>query len=134
LKNVKKLKEMLSGVKISFRMESIRILVFTPEVLIMKEQKELANLDIEIGMLGLFLNIVEENIIAKVLLREIKMIDYFKPEALIGLNNKLFIDESFRSDDKSMIDGFPRPSYLDDSASNTQRQTNRSGSNWQSQF
>ena len=71
---------MLSGTIFSLRLEALRFSVYTPGMQIKRQQSELPNLHFDLGPLCVALAIQDERLIAKVLIKEIKLLDYFKKE------------------------------------------------------
>lgn len=78
---MQKLKDMLEGFKFSFRLEGVRVSIFTPEFKIVKEHKILPNMEFDLALFGIYLTIVEGNVVVKIMLREMKLVDYFAREA-----------------------------------------------------
>lgn len=71
---------MLTGFKFSMRLEGVKIKVFT-EKKIRKQQQELPHFEFNLDMVTVMAEIRNVNLVAKVLLKEIRLIDFFKREA-----------------------------------------------------
>lgn len=69
---------MVSGLKFSLRLESIKLQVFTQQLSIKREHKQLPNLEFELAILAVLVSVQNTNVVLKVLLKEIKLLDYFK--------------------------------------------------------
>jgi hypothetical protein len=63
--------------KFVLKLEGVRVAVQIPTHKIIREHKELPNLEFFIGLVSVSLGIVEQNVIVKVVLKEIKLIDYY---------------------------------------------------------
>lgn len=71
---------MLSGTRLSFRLERVRMAINTPGLKIRREHKDMPNFEYDLGMLYVQTVIEGANVIAKVMIKEMKVIDYFKRE------------------------------------------------------
>ena len=72
---------MLGGFKFTLKLEAIRANVFTGKKII-KQHIELPQLQFEIGVIAVLMNIQNANVNIKVLVKEIKLLDYYKREMM----------------------------------------------------
>ena len=80
IKKKEVLKGMLSGTLFSLRLEAVRFSIYTPGMMIKRQQQELPNLHFDLGPLCVAVAIQNERLVAKILIKEIKLLDYFKKE------------------------------------------------------
>jgi len=78
MKNKQKMKEFLQGLKFSFRLEGVRLFVFAPSLQAVRQKKVQPSLEFQLNMLAVIASIIQENAVAKVLIKEIKLCDHFK--------------------------------------------------------
>jgi hypothetical protein len=71
---------MISGTKFSLRLEAIKLGVYAPEIVIKREHRELPILEYEFGILAVLASINGAILTAKVLAKEMKMIDVYRRE------------------------------------------------------
>lgn len=71
---------MLRGFKFSLRLESVKLQLFIPENKIVREHKLLPNFEFDLSILGVFVDILDQNVIVRVLLKEIKVNDFFRKD------------------------------------------------------
>lgn len=80
LKNKQKYRELLTAVKFVLKLEGVRATVSIPDKKIVRQHKEEPNLEMQMGIVAVLLGVMEQNVIVKVLLKEIKVVDYYKRE------------------------------------------------------
>ena len=71
---------MLSGTRVSFRLEGIKVAINTPGLKIRREHKDLPNFEYDMGLLYIHAILEGSNLIAKIMIKEMKVIDYYKRE------------------------------------------------------
>jgi hypothetical protein len=75
------MREMLSGFKFSLRVEGIKAKLFGNKKIV-KAHQPLPRLEFCLDMLTVTAGIQGQNLLAKVLLKEIRLVDYFKKDPL----------------------------------------------------
>jgi hypothetical protein len=81
------LKDMLMGFKFSLRLEKIHAKIF-PKKRIKRQHQELPCIEFNLEMLAVIAQVHSLNLVAKVLLKEIRLIDYFKREDQRNFNSR----------------------------------------------
>ena len=71
---------MLSGTKLTFRLEGVKVAINTPGLKIKREHKELPNFEYDLNLLYVHAVLEGANVVAKVMVKEMKVVDYFKRE------------------------------------------------------
>jgi hypothetical protein len=90
---------MLTGFRFTLRLEAIRAKVFA-EKRIRKQQQDLPALEFNLDIVAVIASLINTNLVAKVLLKEIKLVDYFKREAPRSFSRQVNnISRGPRSDD-----------------------------------
>ena len=67
------LRAILGGFNLNFKMEGIKIKIFTANV-IKKQNVQIPSLEIDIGVIAILMGIQQEKVALKVLLKEIKIV------------------------------------------------------------
>lgn len=81
IQNTQVLRDMLTGFKFSLRLEGIKAKLFGNKKMVRAHQP-LPRVEFCLDLLALSANIQGANLLAKVLLKEIRLVDYFKREPL----------------------------------------------------
>lgn len=71
---------MLSGTRISFRLQGVKVAINTPGLKIVREHKDLPNFEYDLNMVYVHAIIEGANVVAKLMINEMKVLDYFKRE------------------------------------------------------
>ena len=71
---------MLSGTRLTFRLEGVKVAISSPGLKIRREHKELANFEFDLNLLYIHAILENANLVAKVMIKEMKVIDHFKRE------------------------------------------------------
>ena len=71
---------MLSGTRLSFRLEGVKVAISAPNLKIRREHKDIPNFEYEMNLLYTHAVIEGANVVAKVMIKEMRVIDYFKRE------------------------------------------------------
>ena len=79
--NTQVLRDMLTGFKFSLRLEGVRAKLFGNKKMV-KAHQPLPRLEVCVDLLAVSANIQGQNLVAKVLLKEVRLVDYFKREPL----------------------------------------------------
>lgn len=80
IKNIQALRDFLTGFKFTLRLEGVKAKVFTNKK-IRKQHQDLPALEFNLDMIAVIASLINTNLVAKILLKEIRLIDYFKKEA-----------------------------------------------------
>jgi len=73
------LRAMLGGFSFTFKIEGVCLKLYTQNA-IRRQGRELPALEIDIGVIALLIGIQNEKVLIKLLLKEIKMVEYFRRE------------------------------------------------------
>lgn len=80
---------MISGTKFCLRLEGVGFAIKTPGMRVIREHKELPNFEMNLNLLYIHALIEDTNVNAKVMIKEIKLIDYFKLESESASNRMI---------------------------------------------
>lgn len=71
---------MLSGTRLNLRLEGVKVAINTPGLKIIREHKDLPNLEYELSLFYLLAILEGSHLTAKIMIKEMKVIDYYKRE------------------------------------------------------
>lgn len=80
MRKMKVLRGMISGFKFNLRLEAVRSAVFAPSFKIWKGQVQMPILEFQLNNLAVLASINEAMLNAKVLIKEMKVVDFYKRE------------------------------------------------------
>lgn len=82
------LRAILGGFNLNFKMEGIKIKIFTANV-IKKQNVQIPSLEIDIGVIAILMGIQQEKVALKVLLKEIKIVEYYRRELMRAFSRQV---------------------------------------------
>lgn len=72
---------MLGGFSFTFKLEGFRVGVFSKQS-IKRQGKDVPTLEIDVGVIAVLMGIQQEKVAAKILLKEIKVLEYYRREEM----------------------------------------------------
>jgi hypothetical protein len=75
------LRSFLDGFNFTFKLQGLKVHIFPWEV-VWRQSQPIPLLEVEVGVVALFISILKANVAANVLLKEIKLIEYYRKDQM----------------------------------------------------
>ena len=79
---------MLGGFNFTYKIEGVSIKIFAKEA-VMRQGRAFPSLQIDVGVVAILMGILNADVMARILVKEIRLVDFFKRDQTKAMNSHL---------------------------------------------